>query len=107
MLFRSASHQQWVHALVCWWMVLRGQTPAGTLACHTCSRPSCLNRSHLRMGSHRLNAADRLAKGKSPRKVRGHGWSTLGAEEAPSQAVNNATADRSAAKRAGLRSRPL
>lgn len=46
-----------------------GDGPHGTCVCHRCDNPPCCNPSHLFIGSHQDNIADRNAKGRqfSPR----------------------------------------
>jgi hypothetical protein len=41
-----------------------GPIPAGMQVCHTCDNPPCCRPSHLFLGDHAVNAADRVAKGR-------------------------------------------
>lgn len=46
------------------WMLTHGEPPAGMHLLHTCDNPPCCNPSHLRLGTHLENMADRVAKGR-------------------------------------------
>lgn len=50
------------------WMITNGPIPEGMKALHKCDNPSCVNPSHLFLGTNDDNMADRSAKG---RQVRG------------------------------------
>ena len=41
-----------------------GEIPKGMLICHHCDRPSCINPSHLFLGSHKDNSDDKIKKGR-------------------------------------------
>lgn len=51
------------------WTLTHGAISDGLIACHHCDNPPCCNPSHLFLGTNSDNAADRVAKGRSSRKV--------------------------------------
>lgn len=46
------------------WEFANGRIPSGMFVLHRCDSPSCVRPSHLFLGTHRDNAADRKAKGR-------------------------------------------
>jgi len=46
------------------WMAYNGEIPPGSIVCHRCDTPPCVNPEHLFLGSHKDNANDREAKGR-------------------------------------------
>ena len=44
--------------------IFKGVDPKGNCVCHTCDNPSCINVSHLFLGSQAENMADMKAKGR-------------------------------------------
>lgn len=47
------------------WKLFRGSIPNGLCICHHCDNPSCVELTHLFMGTHGGNAADRDRKGRA------------------------------------------
>lgn len=72
------------------WEMTRGPIPEYMCVCHKCDTPSCVNPSHLFLGTTQQNTADREAKGRSRyhhgrnKKIKGenHGLSKLSDDEA-------------------------
>ena len=60
------------------WEMANGKIPDGSLVCHSCDNPSCVNPDHLFLGTHATNNKDRDEKGRAV-YVRGdkHGNSKL------------------------------
>ena len=47
------------------WAKENGLIPAGLLVLHSCDNPPCINIDHLRLGTHKDNMADMVARGRS------------------------------------------
>lgn len=52
------------------WELAHGSIPSGSLVCHTCDTPGCVNVEHLFLGTHKANHADRNAKGRQAKGER-------------------------------------
>jgi hypothetical protein len=51
------------------WRAWRGPIPQGLNVLHTCDTPLCIEPTHLFLGSHADNVADKMRKGRHPRNV--------------------------------------
>jgi len=59
-------HQKSHYAYRVIWEELHGPIPAGLLCCHRCDVPTCVNvADHIFLGTHKDNAADAAAKGRT------------------------------------------
>lgn len=54
------------------WELVKGPIPDGLNVLHDCDNPPCCNPSHFFLGTHKDNAADKVAKG---RQTQGEGFS--------------------------------
>ncbi len=48
------------------WILQEGPIPEGMQVLHRCDNPLCVRRSHLFLGDHDINMADKAAKGRAP-----------------------------------------
>lgn len=48
------------------WESHHGPIPTGLVVCHRCDVPACVNVEHLFLGTHKANAADKIAKKRHP-----------------------------------------
>ena len=55
------------------WEIHNGDIPNGLCVLHSCDNPPCCNPSHLFLGTHADNAADRTLKGRTCRRSRNRG----------------------------------
>lgn len=65
------------------WRLMRGPIPSGMFVLHRCDNPSCMNPTHLFLGSQSDNCKDMWNKGRArPKQLKGeqHGNSKLTAE---------------------------
>lgn len=46
------------------WMLHVGEIPAGMLVLHSCDNPPCVRPDHLFLGTHAVNTADMMRKGR-------------------------------------------
>lgn len=62
--FRLNGRQTGAHRAA--WTLANGPIPAGLCVMHECDTPSCVNVSHLRLGTYSENEFDKVAKGRHP-----------------------------------------
>lgn len=61
--FKLNGKQEKAHRVA--YVLKHGSIPVGTLICHTCDNPSCVNPDHLFAGSQQENLHDMVIKGRS------------------------------------------
>jgi hypothetical protein len=62
------------------WFEVNGPIPEGLIVMHRCDNPACIRPSHLLLGTHAQNVADKIAKGRGNEGSK-HGNSKLSEEE--------------------------
>jgi hypothetical protein len=63
--FRFEGRNRYAHQVA--YIIAHGSIPTGSIVCHTCDVPACVNPMHLYAGSHRDNATDRSTRGRHGR----------------------------------------
>lgn len=56
------------------YMMINGPIPKGKIIMHTCDNPRCVNPNHLKLGTHKDNSQDMIAKGRQPAKWGTASW---------------------------------
>ena len=70
------------------WFLTNGGIPAGMYVCHKCDTPSCINPSHLFLGTCKDNHADRNNKNRQAKGV-ANGNSVLGERDVKNILLDN------------------
>lgn len=66
LLGRGRSHEGLIRATHVMWKIITGESvPEGMIIMHTCDNPPCCNPLHLRLGTHKKNIGDMIAKGRA------------------------------------------
>ncbi len=69
------------------WLIAHGEIPAGLEVMHTCDVPACCRPSHLKLGTHAENMADRDRKGRAAKGERNGNYKGRGKRKQPPAAV--------------------
>jgi len=66
----SVGQVLYTHRLAYEWA--NGPIPSGMIVLHACDNPPCCNPSHLRLGTHADNVADKMQKGRHENQQKTH-----------------------------------
>jgi hypothetical protein len=66
-VIRIKGRNEYVHRVA--YQLMVGEIPAGELVCHECDTPLCIEPDHLFLGTHAINSADMVAKGRQAKGI--------------------------------------
>lgn len=78
------------------WAAAHGAIPDGLLVMHTCDNPACVEIAHLKLGTHKDNTQDMLAKGRGAKGERAGAAKLTQAAVADIRTSGSSTAELSA-----------